>query len=726
MKSRTGAFRMSFIRLGGGKNRQNPFLTRHWRNCEGDLGIRLATWGPFMLTKNFLILSLLLAAQSAFAAPPDASVDGIGPVKSWSASRVQAAERQFENSGVRRQTSPAFWGEQVIYLIQADRFNDGDPTNNDVNIEEAQTRGDLRSIFDFHHGGDLQGIENRLDYLQDLGVTTLWITPVLKNNGAFHGYCITDPTDVDPAFGTKEDLRRLVSKAHERGIYVVMDVVINHMCDKSTRYGRAPRHVQCTVDLDHKNWAGESGGSDAQGELNFSENFFGPLKSRYFFNRCGANSTEEMQGTGPAAIYGDFVDGMFDFDTRNYDFQEIFTNLYKYWIAYADVDGFRLDAAKHVTEDFIAYFSTETRDYARSIGKENFFIVGEVAGPSDWIADRLGNMSSNPANPSSHGNVPEALTKRLFDLISKYEANPTAPYPGLTGVYDFAHGGAAVDVLQNNRSPAALQEQFHSDYFNTLAGQNDVRLNWNLLEIHDWPRFASHNIKSMDKSILGVAYLAFAEEMPIIYYGMEQGFNGDCHWDSMNVGSATSAIQQKCSGGWTDSFSRQDMFLSGMTRLGSTVPEINELAYIGPPMSRSSGDNSDPYANRDHALFRASRTFLNIRHSCNALKYGETNFRWVEQNSNEGLLAFTRNDHANEALIIINTSWSERTLPDMQVDTSGTQWKNLLNGFEQAKSEGREIHFNGLKIGANKVMIFVPESNVTDFDARIAAHRCRQ
>jgi glycosidase len=666
-----------------------------------------------MQIKHFFIRLLLLLPSLNANALPDANVDGIPKVKAWAAARVKAAQKEF---GGRYESSPNFWGEQIVYLIQADRFNDGDPSNNEINIEPAQEKGDLNSIFDFHHGGDIEGIIQRLDYLQNLGITTLWITPMVKHSGAFHGYCTTDPTAIDPSFGSNEGYRRLVQEAHARGMYVVMDVVINHMCDRNTFYGKSPNHVKCAADIDQKNWSGQSGGSDAQGELQFSDNFFKPLKSQYFFNRCGANTHSEMEGTGPAAVYGDFVDGMFDFDTRNYDFQEIFTNLYKYWIAYADIDGFRLDAAKHVSEDFIAYFSTETRDYARSIGKDNFYIIGEIAGPSDWIGRRLGKMSL--------GNVPVTLTHRLADLQSIYQSNREAPYPGLTAVFDFAHGGNAVGVLQNDQPPIGLQNQFNSQYFSDISSQNDPRLNWNLLEIHDWKRFAMKFKKSMEKSILGIAYLAFAEEAPIIYYGQEQGFNSDCHFDSMSVGSARGTIQGKCTGDWFDGLSRQDMFLGGMTRLGSTVPEIDALAYIGLPQSRGRGDNSDPYANTDHQLFRSARTFLNVRKSCDALKYGSTTFRWVEPNSNEGILAFTRNDGRNEVLVVVNTAWSERAVPDMQVD-SRTQWKNVLNGFEQANSGDGWARFNGLKIGANNVMVFVPTFNVLDFDPQISAHRCK-
>src|SRR5690606_28631294 len=121
----------------------------------------------------------------------------------------------------------------------------------------------------------------------------------------------------------------------------------NHMCNKKTFYKRAANHYQCSDELNAKNWSGASGGSSGQRELAFGEDFFPPFKDQNFFNRCGANSQQDMEGTGPAAVYGDFVSVMFDFDTRNYNFQEIFTDLHKYWIAYADIDGYRMDAAKH-------------------------------------------------------------------------------------------------------------------------------------------------------------------------------------------------------------------------------------------------------------------------------------------------------------------------------------------------------------------------------------------
>merc|ERR1719183_3478370 len=106
-----------------------------------------------------------------------------------------------------------------------------------------------------------------------------------------------------------------------------------------------------------------------------------------------------MKSSDPITTYGDFTWTMFDFNTRDPGFQELFTEIHKYWVAYLDVDGFRLDAAKHVTEDFLAYFSTEMRAYAASLGKKNFWTIGEVVGDDKLVARRIGSMGQDPHNP---------------------------------------------------------------------------------------------------------------------------------------------------------------------------------------------------------------------------------------------------------------------------------------------------------------------------------------
>ena len=677
--------------------------------------------------KALLILMCSLYFQALAAELPDASVGGIRPVKEWARSRFQAAASLRQNY----YPSPGFWGEEIVYQIQVDRFNNGNLENDHLNVEEYQqthqATADWFGLPDYRHGGDLQGIMDRMDYLKDLGVTVLWLTPIQKHNGSYHGYCTVDFTEVDPGFGTKEELKKLVSMAHAKGIKVVLDIVVNHMCNPKTTYRRPPNHYGCADALNNKNWKGEAGGSEYQGELDFAADFFPPFKSQFFFNRCGANSQSDMQGVGPTAVYGDFGATMFDFDTRNYDFQEIFTDLHKYWVAFADIDGFRLDAAKHVTEDFIAYFSTHIRDYARTLGKKNFFVVGEVAGPSDWIGRRVGKMYSNPQNPNDHGNVPASLTKRMWELKSMYLSNPAAAYPGMNAAYDFAHGGTAIDVLLNRRPSRALEDHFFGGYLSDIANQGDYRLSWNLLEIHDWPRFVSHDPTSPERSALGLSYLALAEGSPIIYYGMEQGFNGDCHFGNMNAGRANGEIQKDCKGS-SHALYRQDMFVGGMYRLGSTVGAINKHAYIGKVQPTKSPEwTQDPMLNREHTVYKISRKLNHIRQSCKALKYGQTKFRWVSNGTN-GMFAFSRVDGGYEALVIMNTDWQKRGIPELMVNDArpGQRWVNLLNVGEQAWGNGNgKLNFAGLEINGNSVMVLVPDYALGAYDKTLEAHLCK-
>ncbi len=123
--------------------------------------------------------------------------------------------------------------EDLIYLIMPDRFANGDPSNDDL-AQMNQTGLDRDNVF-FRHGGDLQGIINNLDYLQELGITALWLNPVFENDqpyDSYHGYAPTDHYLVDPRFGDNELYLRLVKECHQRGIKVVMDIIHNHVGDQ--------------------------------------------------------------------------------------------------------------------------------------------------------------------------------------------------------------------------------------------------------------------------------------------------------------------------------------------------------------------------------------------------------------------------------------------------------------------------------------------------------------
>ena len=130
--------------------------------------------------------------------------------------------------------SPADWRDQVIYFLLVDRFD-----NNDTNTPAYVAGGDVQQntpgAGHYFQGGNLKGIVRRLDYLKELGCTTIWLSPVLKNrqdlNDSYHGYGIQDFLGVDPRFGTLADLQTLTQAAHQRGMYVILDVVLNHAGD---------------------------------------------------------------------------------------------------------------------------------------------------------------------------------------------------------------------------------------------------------------------------------------------------------------------------------------------------------------------------------------------------------------------------------------------------------------------------------------------------------------
>ena len=132
--------------------------------------------------------------------------------------------------------------DEIIYFVLPDRFENGDPSNDRGGIEGGRLKdGYDPTDFGFYHGGDLKGLTQRLDYIQGLGMTAIWLTPIFENNpvqgpegkesSGYHGYWITDFTNVDPHIGTREDFKTFVDAAHARGMKVYMDIITNHTAD---------------------------------------------------------------------------------------------------------------------------------------------------------------------------------------------------------------------------------------------------------------------------------------------------------------------------------------------------------------------------------------------------------------------------------------------------------------------------------------------------------------
>ncbi len=328
--------------------------------------------------------------------------------------------------------SPWAWEDQVLYFLMLDRFSDGNETeyrDNANNMDSGKgtklfTSGDngnaikdeasaekWRKAGTGWCGGTLKGLEQKLGYLSRLGITAIWISPIFKQvhfQNTYHGYGIQNYLDIDKNFGSREDLVSLVKAAHSLGIYVILDIILNHsgnIFSYENGYKGSP-------------WNGNvmnvKGFNDANGAPSIS--FFNPIPSKAWPD--GAIWPEEFQNPNiftrkgsiknwdwyPEYLEGDFED-LKDI-TLGWENPSVYVpspalehlgNVYKFWIAYADIDGFRIDTVKHMDVGASRYFVSVIHEFAQTIGKENFYLIGEITGGRKFAFDTLEQTGLNAA-----------------------------------------------------------------------------------------------------------------------------------------------------------------------------------------------------------------------------------------------------------------------------------------------------------------------------------------
>jgi len=311
--------------------------------------------------------------------------------------------------------SPIAWEDQTFYFLMLDRFSDGRENgykDNEGNLVRSGTtpayspagaENAVKTEADAAHWreagtkyvrGTLKGLESKIGYLKRLGVTALWISPIFKQvrfRETYHGYGIQNFLEVEPHFGSREDLREVVRTAHANGIYVVLDIILNHAGNVFSYSG----------EQDHP-WTGgmypvegfnDKDGNptipfvkpDPQNPPDYDGALFPvELQDPDTFTRKGYIKNWDYD---PEFREGDFFD-LKDIDhgygsADDYLVSPALRHLceaYKYWIAYADIDGFRIDTVKHMDMGATRYFVSVIREFAQSIGKENFFLLGEITG----------------------------------------------------------------------------------------------------------------------------------------------------------------------------------------------------------------------------------------------------------------------------------------------------------------------------------------------------------
>src|SRR5918994_1706906 len=293
--------------------------------------------------------------------------------------------------------------DESFYFVMADRFENGSTANDTGGL----TGDRLVTGFDptsrgFYNGGDLKGLLEQIDYIRGLGTTSIWLTPSFKNkavqredgpSAGYHGYWITDFTQIDPHLGTNAELRALVDAAHARGMKVYFDIITNHTADViGYQEGARLPYVSKDVDpyltaagvpFDDRDYAGSDTFPPLSPTVSFpdtpvldpaEENLKVPawLNDLTLYHNRG-----DTTFVGENSWYGDFF-GLDDLFTEHPRVVNGMIDIYKTWIADFGVDGFRIDTMKHVNDEFWQKFGPEVLQFARQQGKSEFFMFGEV------------------------------------------------------------------------------------------------------------------------------------------------------------------------------------------------------------------------------------------------------------------------------------------------------------------------------------------------------------
>lgn len=410
--------------------------------------------------------------------------------------------------GFAQPAPSTFWQGQSIYQIVTDRFFDGDPAND--NADDNYHPAGRTSV----HGGDFRGIEQKLDYIKALGATAIWISPVVLNaRGEFHGYAGRDFYQVDPHWGSLADLQHLVRAAHQRGLLVIDDVVVNHGGNLIHSPDPGYPRFKYPPDGYHLRYRDPS----RQFAAPFNTNAANPRLEDLFHNQGAIQNFNDVT----QAELGE-LSGLDDFRTESSYIRSNLLAVYEYWIGQVGFDGFRVDTVKHVEMGFWQYWCPLIRQFAANNGKPDFFMFGEVLDVSDA---RCGSYTG--AEGGGSYKLDSVLDYPLYFSINKVFAAATGNtalierrYAALAGNYDPTTQDRLVTFLDN----------------------------------HDQPRFLSPGRAdgNLDRLKVALVFLYTARGIPCLYYGTEQGFDGA-----------------------TDPYDREDMFDGGFEQGPSLGDNFN-------------------------------------------------------------------------------------------------------------------------------------------------------
>jgi len=546
--------------------------------------------------------------------------------------------------------------DESIYFVMTDRFENGNVSNDEANIGG----GRLGSGFDpsdigYYHGGDFVGLTNRLEYVKNLGFTSIWITPPVVNrpmqgdSASYHGYWGTDFTTIDPHLGTEDEFKAFVKKAHELEMKVIVDIVVNHTADiispKIGIYSYRDTYDYPYRDAQGKIFdPGKFAGLKSFPKLDVKKSFpYQPSVSSYYKNIKKPNWLNDLRNyhnrgdstfSGESSTFGDFF-GLDDLFTEKPEVVEGWIQVWSEWISKFDIDGYRIDTAKHVNPEFWKAFLPQVLKAAKAAGKSEFPIFGEVA----------------------DGNPKYLAT---FTMDQKFPS-----------VLDFAFQSEVIGFTRAPNQASRLVELFNSDDAYTTASTSAYGMP-TFLGNHDMGRTGMYleraNFGDGPEVLLSRAKLAHSalflmRGSPTVYYGDEKGMTGE--------------------GG--DKEARQDMFSTQVEKWKT------ELRIGASPIGEKSAfDVENPLETHISKLNALRRTNP-------ALAQGTQQIRIAEKST----FAYTRYLNDFEYVVIFNTG-EEEISSQVKVSTSRTNWEVLL-GSPRSISSGK----NSLTIAVPPVDVVV-------------------
>ncbi len=404
-----------------------------------------------------------------------------------------------QQRGLKLHVPSPDWHDQVIYFVLTDRFDDGNPRNNEQGLGEYNPReGHMYS------GGDLDGIRRRLDYVQALGATAVWLTPPVLNQWhdpthgfwGYHGYWASHFKRMDPHVGTLADYQRLSDALHRRGMYLVQDVVVNHTGNFFS-YGPGWRADDPTADYRPNT------GSRPQAR---------PLQAPFHLNdprraedrRAGIyHWTPDIRDVTVREEELTFqTSGLDDLNTENPRVRRALRDSFGYWVRTVGVDAFRIDTAYHVPPEFFDDFLHATDPLAPGVAR-----VAQRTGRRDFLVFGEG-FGIDPPGQTRY-------TRKLESYIRDENGRQR-----LTGMLNVPLYAGLVDVFARGRPPAELQRRVQ-DMVAADARGIDPRQLPSFIDNHDVDRWlAVSGEPAMKQALLALMTLP---GIPVLYYGTEQG-----------------------------------------------------------------------------------------------------------------------------------------------------------------------------------------------------------